>query len=258
MAALSKFGIDCSFLGIIGDDESGDKIKESLLNDGIDAAGLFIRPGSRSQTAFIAVEKLSGRRTIYWKRPDGMPLKTEEIADDFLDDADFLLLDGLMTEASAYAAKRARDNKVPVMLDAGRIRPGMIDLAAMCDYIVASEEFGRGLIGRDLVNPADHEEALLIMSRPGTKASTITLGKKGSVTLAGKDLFHAPGFNVDAADTTGAGDVFHGAYIYGLLCEWGIKDVVRFASAAAALKCRKPGGREGIPTLKEIEDFLSA
>ncbi len=90
----------------------------------------------------------------------------------------------------------------------------------------------------------------------GSKAATITLGNKGSITLAGDEIFRTPAFNVEVVDTTGAGDVFHGGYIYGLLQGRDIKDVVRFASAFAALKCRRLGGRAGIPGLKEVKTFL--
>ncbi len=253
LVSLSRMGAHCRFYGIIGDDESGQKIEDSLKRENVEVQGLLKRPGSVSQVAFIAVEKKTGKRTIFWKRPTGEPLKPEEIHDNFLDNTDFLLLDGLMAEASLYTAKKAREKNIPVMLDAGRMREGMIELSAMSDYVVASEEFGKDLIGTDSFNP---EKALIRLKSSGAKALTITLGEKGSVTCAGDETFHIPAFQVNAVDTTGAGDVFHGGYIYGLLQKWDIKDVVRFATACASLKCRKPGGRAGIPGLKEIEALI--
>ena len=255
LVSLSRLGINCSFHGIIGDDESGKKIKDSLKTANVHIHGLLKRPDSDSQTAFIAVEKSSGKRTIFWKRPSGNPLKPKEIPDDFLDNADFLLLDGLMIEASIYAAKKARGKNIPVMLDAGRIREGMMELATMCDYIVASEEFGKELI-KNQADSSEINKALLSMKSFGARACTITLGSKGSITLAGDETFLIPAFDVDVIDTTGAGDVFHGGYIYGLLQNWSIKNVVRFATAFASLKCRKLGGRAGIPSLEEVEKLL--
>lgn len=257
LVSLSRLGVICSFNGVIGDDESGKKIEESLKIENVNIQGLLKRPKSNSQVAFIVVEKESGKRTIFWKRPSGKPLRPAEIPDSFLDNVDFLLLDGLMAEASIYAAKKSREKNIPIMLDAGKIREGMIELAAMCDYIVASEEFGKELIGEDYANAFDPEKALLHMKSFGAKASTITLGDKGSITLAGDEIFHIPAFKVDVVDTTGAGDIFHGGYIYGLLQKWGIKDVVRFATAFASLKCRKLGGREGIPSLEEVEALIA-
>jgi sulfofructose kinase len=256
LVSLSRLGINCSFHGITGDDEAGKKIADSLRAEKVDIKGLVARPQSSSQVAFIAVEKGSGRRTIFWKRPSAAPLGPDELPGDFLDNTDFLLIDGLMTGVSFHAAGKAREKNVPVMLDAGRVREGMIELAHLCDYVVASEEFAREIAGDG--GAFDAEAAVRFMSSFGARASTITLGGKGSITIAGNEIFRTPAFKVDIVDTTGAGDVFHGGYIFGLLKKWDIKHVVRFASAFAALKCRQPGGRAGIPTLRETEDFLAA
>ncbi len=253
LAALSRLGIDCNYHGIIGDDEAGKRIRESLLDENINIDGLIERADADSQVAFIAVEKESGKRTIFWKRPSGNPLSPNELPEHFLDNADFLLVDGLMAKASIYAAKEAREKGIPVMLDAGRVREGMIELANICDYVVCSEEFARGL-RKD--KPFDPEEAIEKIRSFGAKSATITLGDKGSITLCNDEVFRTPAFKVDAVDTTGAGDVFHAGYIYGLLKKWEIQEVVRFASAFAALKCRKLGGRDGIPGLVETEEFL--
>lgn len=254
LVSLARLGMKCGFYGIIGDDEAGKKISESLLLEKIDVHGLLTRPGSNSQVAFIAVERGSGRRTIFWKRPSAAPLKPHELPEDFLDDASFLLLDGLMTEASVYAAQKAKERRIPVMLDAGKIREGMIELAHLCDYVVCSEEFAKSLITGS--GSPDFDKAAVYMKSFGGKAATITLGDKGSITVSGDEMFYTPAFSVDVVDTTGAGDVFHGGYIYGLLQKWDIKKVTRFASAFAALKCRKLGGRSGIPSLQEVDIFL--
>jgi ribokinase len=86
--------------------------------------------------------------------------------------------------------------------------------------------------------------------------TTVTLGERGSVTFADHEIIEIPAFKVNVVDTTGAGDVFHGGYIYGLLQGWPVRECVRFASAAAALKCRELGGRTGIPSLGEVMRFL--
>lgn len=256
LVSLSRLGVACSFHGIIGDDEAGTRIADSIRSEKVDVSGLLIRPGSSSQVAYIAVEKESGKRTIFWKRPSAEPLKPHELSDDFLDDTDFLLLDGLMAETSLYAARKAHERNIPVMLDAGRVREGMIELARLCDYVVCSEEFAAELAGSE--KSCDIEKAVMKMKPFNAKAFTITLGDRGSITISGNDVFQIPAFKIDVIDTTGAGDVFHGGYIYGLLQKWDIKEVVRFASAFAALKCRKLGGRAGIPTLEEVKSLLLA
>jgi len=254
LVSLSRLGVNCSFHGVVGDDDAGEKIRKSLEKEHINTDGLITREQSHSQIAFICIEKGSGKRTIFWKRPSAESIKPHELPDDFLENKDFLLVDGLMAEVSIYAAQRAREINVPVMLDAGRVREGMVELAQLCDYIVCSEEFARQYAGSG--QDFDAEKTVLKMKSFSARATTITLGNKGSITMTDTDVFQVPADTVDVVDTTGAGDVFHGGYIYGLLQKCDIKDVVRFASAFAALKCRKLGGRAGIPHLKEVEDLI--
>lgn len=251
LVALSRLGVNCSFYGVTGDDPAGEKIRRSLTEEGVDVKGLLQRGRNASQIAFIVIEKGTAKRTIFWKRPSGSPLLPDELGADFLNGSDFLLLDGLMRDASLAAAKRAHALGIPVLLDAGSVRPGLLDIARLSDYVVASEEFARGL-GWVLAPEFLRQEK----EKMGIKVLTITLGERGSITTSGDQVFEVPAFHVNAADTTGAGDVFHGAYIYGLLQGWGLRNVVTFASALAAMKCRMIGGRAGIPRLDEVVSFL--
>lgn len=251
LVTLSRLGISCSFLGVIGDDHAGGKIRKSIAAEGIDISGLVQRDKSVSQRAFIAVEQGTGIRTIFWQRPSGAALSEYDLHADFLKGAQFLLLDGLMSDISILAASAAKKQNIPVMLDAGRGRPGMLEVAGLSDYVVASEEFVNNL-------EWDLSEKSLQGCRTqiGADVLTITQGEQGSITAAHNQFFHMPAFQTQAVDTTGAGDVFHGGYIYGLLQGWNLRDTVMFASAVAAIKCTKVGGRTGIPTLGEIELFL--
>jgi sulfofructose kinase len=156
-----------------------------------------------------------------------------------------------MKSVSLVAANRAKEMRVPVMIDAGRLREGMLDIAGLCDYIVASEEFAKEL-GYD----GDAGKFRETLRKRGLRLTTITLGKKGSVTFHGSDTIAVPAYDVEQVDTTGAGDVFHGGYIFGLLMRWDIALTIRFASALAAMNCRKVGGRAGIPGLQEVAEFL--
>lgn len=244
LVSLSRLGVRTEFSGVVSDDDAGSLIIKGLKDEGVGVKGLKVRKGGASQTAFIVVNGRTGSRTILWKRPTVLPLEPSEVNGAFLKGADFLLLDGLMKDASLKAAKLARRLNIPVMLDAGKVRDGMLVLARLSDYIVASEEFGRGL----KLKP---KEALAYLASSNPRAVTMTLGRKGSVTWHEGRISSQKAFKVKAVDTTGAGDVFHGGYIYGLLQGWGIEKTVEFASAFAALKCRKPGGRTGIPTLSE-------
>ncbi len=251
LVSLARLGIRCRFHGIIGDDDAGRKIRRSLKCNHVDIGGLRKRNDASSQVAFIVIEKGSGKRTIFWKRPSCHELRPKELGSDFLRKSNFLLIDGLMKIASLYAAKKARDMHIPVMLDAGKLREGMLDIAKICDYVVASEEFAKdlGWNGKPEAFRKTVEEL-----RP--KVLTITLGEGGSVTFLENRYFHVPAYKVHVLDTTGAGDVFHGGYIFGILQGWNIVKVIKFASAFAALKCRKIGGRAGIPDLCNVLRFM--
>jgi ribokinase len=259
LVALSRLGVKCMFHGVVGDDEEGGKISRSLLDEGVDVDGLVVRQGARSQRAFIVVDAETAGRTIFWKRPTARPIAPEELGEGFLrgDGSAFVLLDGLMEEASLYAARKAGTLGVPVMLDAGRLRPGMLDIAGVSDYVVASSEFARQMDWYES-GGLSPERVRGAIKEHGLKVVTVTLGEEGSVTVPGSggEVIRTPAFKVSAVDTTGAGDVFHGGYIYGLLKGWDIYETLRFASAFAALKCRRLGGRAGIASLEETLEYI--
>lgn len=249
LVALSRLNVRTLFMGVAGDDEAGRKIKKGLLCEGVGIRGLRVRHGAKSQVALILVNTATGSRTICWSRPTARALAPKEVDTALIKGANFLLLDGLMARASIKAAKAAAGNGIPVILDAGGVREGMLELAGLSDYIAASEEFARGYFKTP-------ERALKRLSKGRARAVTVTLGQKGSVTIEGGRVFHQKAFGVRAVDTTGAGDVFHGAYIYGLIRGWDIRKTLEFASAFAALKCTMPGGRAGIPTLSKTLAFI--
>jgi ribokinase len=255
LVSLSRLGLKTFFAGVVSDDEAGREIKRGLSAEGVGVGGLKVIKGGSSQVAFIVANRTKGTRTIFWKRPSfkkGLAsgeLKASDVKPTFIKGKKFLLLDGLMRAASVRAARLARVCNVPIMLDAGRVRPGMMELAALSDYIVGAEDFALGLAPTP-------RAALLELAALKPRAATITLGPRGSITWADGKVFRTPAPRVGAVDTTGAGDVFHGGYIYGLLKGWDIKRTVEFASAFAALKCRRPGGRTGIPTLSETLRFM--
>lgn len=251
LVTLSRLGAATRFSGVTGDDDTGKKIRQSLVDEAVDVTGLIERNNSFSQTAFIVIEKTTARRTIFWKRPSGHELSPHELPKGFPEGSDFLLLDGLMTKSSLYAAGKARDKGIPVMLDAGRARPGMIEVAQSSDYLVASSDFARDL-GWNLIPDVLKKER----EKLGVKVLTVTTGERGSITVCPDGVLDIQAFNVDAVDTTGAGDVFHGAYIYGILSRWRLTDILLFASAAAAMKCTRIGGRTGIPRMNEALYFL--
>jgi ribokinase len=128
----------------------------------------------------------------------------------------------------------------------------MLEIAGLCDYLVAAEQFAL-----DLGWDGKPENFLSTARKLTAPVVTITLGRQGSVTFREGEILTVPAFSVDSVDTTGAGDVFHGGYLFGILRGLDLPDTIRFASAVAALKCTRIGGRTGIPRLAEVLHFLA-
>jgi len=251
LVTLSRLGIQTSFVGSISDDLRGIEIVKGLKKEKVDSTFLKITPGYSSQFAFIAITK-NGNRTIFWHRGSVPPINPRDIDLSPFSKAKILHLDSLMIEAAYEAAKQAKNMGLTIGLDAGTMRKGFQELAAMVDVLIASERFADPLI-EDTTKP---EKILEVLHDLGPKEVVVTLGPKGSIGLSGKTINFQKAFSVDAVDTTGAGDVYHGAYIYGLLQGWNMQNCMRFASAVSAIKCRRIGAREGIPHLEEIMEFM--
>ena len=242
LVALSRWGVSGTLVGLIGDDPFGGQIRASLEAEEIDLRGLLIRKGFESQFAFIAAEPGVGRRTIFWRRPTGPPPDPEELNFALIRRARIFHTDGLFTDASLAAAKAAREAGVKVVVDAGSLREGMLELARLSDYFIASASFGRSLVGRD-----DPVAACRQLAALGPELVGVTLGKEGYVALDRGRLIRRPAYPVAAVDTTGCGDVFHAGFIYGLLKGWTVDQSLDWGAWAASRVSLKLGGRAGIP-----------
>ncbi|OGC82954.1 MAG: hypothetical protein A2W07_01510 [candidate division Zixibacteria bacterium RBG_16_43_9] len=258
MATMAKLGAEVAFVGKIGDDYEGMVIQSELEKFGVDVDYLLIDENVKSLKAFIWVDKNSGKRTVALDKTRMRPVKPKEIF--FLKDVSFeyLHLDGRDKEANIFLAKKAKKDGSEVILDLGSLRGNLEELFPLVDYLVVSKK-----LAYDYTHLEDLSQACLELKKIGFKCVVITLSEKGCVWTDSLKVNYFPGFKLEMVDTTGAGDVFHGAFIFGLLKKWksengsvGMEKIIEFASACAALKCRKLGGREGIPTLKEVKDFL--
>ncbi len=251
MVTLSRLGASTTFIGKVSDDYFGDLIKDSLTSESVNIDHLVVEIGKRSQFAFIIIEKNTGKRSILWSRATVTPLRADEFNRNVIIAAKVLHLDGLMIESSLDAAKCARNAGVKVVVDAGSMRDGLLELANIADYFIASEDFTS-----QYYKGIDPKAAAMELLKQGAKTVIVTMGEKGSICVTRENYFHQPAFKINAVDTTGCGDVFHGAFIFGLLQKWDLNKTVRFASATAALKCREVGGRKAIPSLSHVEKFL--
>ncbi len=252
LVTLARLGVSSAFVGRVGGDDFGRRIRCELEQEGVDCRYLVIDEAGTSQIAFIAVEENSGLRNIFWNAGSARELTAADLPLELIARCRVLHLDGLQQAASLAAAKEARRRGVITVLDGGSVREGTPELLPHIDHLVVSSRFARQLLG-----DRPPEKWLPELMAYGARAATVTVGENGSYTFSREEgLFHQPAFAVQAVDTTGCGDVFHGGYIYGLLQDWPLTRTVRFAAACAALKTRALGGRTAIPCADEVARFL--
>jgi sugar/nucleoside kinase (ribokinase family) len=163
-----------------------------------------------------------------------------------------LLLDGHDIHAAIQSVNWAKEEGIPTIIDIDKVEPLTSELIREIDFVITSSRFLSLFTGI-----SDFEKALFELQQHTSGFLCSTLGREGAVALVNRELLHVKGFKVNTVDTTGAGDVFHAGFIYGLLQNWEVIEILRFANAVAALKCRNLGGRKGIPTLEETKKFLN-
>lgn len=249
LVALARWGLSCRFCGVAGDDAFGREIAASLRAEGVDTGGLMVRRGEASQFAFIVAEPASGTRTVFWRRPTGKTLHPDEVELEVIGRSRLFHTDGLFIEAALHAAGEARRAGVPVVVDAGTLREGMLELAGRSDFYIMSETFSRALTRAD--DPLGACRRVLEM---GPSLACVTLGARGYVALDGIRTFERPAYPAEAVDTTGCGDVFHAGFIYGLLKRWDTARCLDLGAWAAARVSTQMGGRTGIPGLYQLRN----
>jgi sulfofructose kinase len=252
-AAVNRLNGDAIFIGQLGEDVVGDLIIEDFAEWGVDTRRVRRLQSAASPVSTITVEA-DGERTIVNYTDPRLLESGYRVTEDDLAGADAVLGDLLWPTGALSAIEAARCLRIPAVLDFDHVRPGPIDAALTTPtHIVFSapalaEASGEG----------DPASALRSVSARTDAWLAVTLGNAGVVWLDddGGAVRTCPAFDVDVADTLGAGDVFHGAFALALAEDRPIDEVVRRASAAAALKCTRFGGRAGIPTAEEVDEFL--
>jgi sulfofructose kinase len=253
LVTLARLGAKAGYLGVLGDDESGRLALADLRREGVDTSRVVIRPGERSHTCLVLVEAGTGRRSILCDRGTLGELSLTDADRRYMAGARFLHLDGQFMAAAITAARWAQEAGVRVSFDANRPRPRLDELLPLVDVLVTSTSFPAAYTGHD--NLARAMRALRAL---GPEIVVVTLGPEGCAYLEDNQPARVPGFAVEVVDTTGAGDAFHGAYLFGLLHSWEAGEAARFANAVAALNCRVLGGRGGLPTLAEARALMVA
>lgn len=249
--ACARLGLRCTYAGSVGDDAAAAVVLAPLRDAGVDLAGVRTVAGAPTQTSVILVDRPSGERTVLWHRSPALRIALGDLERAHIESVRALLLDAGDPEAAAWAAGIARSAGIPVILDADHYRPELAPLLSRVDFPLVSQGFAESFSGSGSIR-----ETLRMLSGCGARLAAVTLGGRGAVAASGEDVIEVPAFAVAARDTTGAGDVFHGAFAWGLLEGWGAVDVLRAANAAAAMSCRFAGAQGGLPDRAELEAFL--
>ena len=242
LITCTRLGLTARYIGSVGSDGWGKAQLASLREEQLE---LHVREvdGAGSQVAIILIEEGIGERTILWRRDPALQYPISELRRDLITNGKILHLDGCDSAAALEAARWARQAGMPVVIDIDEIYDDSThELLRLVDYLIASSDFA--------------EDPQELAARYGCPTVGITRGPDGAVFVDRGRLLRSSAFKVPVVDTTGAGDVFHGAFIYGLLQRWHLEDVIRFAHAVAAMKCMQIGARRGIPKLSEVKEFL--
>jgi sulfofructose kinase len=257
LVAAARLGLRCGYVGTAGSDEFAQRKLSSLGDSGVDTTRVVLRPGPEEAIVICYVDRKTGERVFSGRKGFGnTPLQTSELDKNYITSARYLHLDGFHPQAALQAAAWMREAGGTVCFDGSRTSGAINDshraIMEHVDVLVCGEGYLRALSGRDDVCEAGRKALSL-----GVRVAIETRGAHGCYTVTPDESFHTPAFEVDVVDTTGAGDVFHGAYIAGLHRGWPPRTVALYASAVSAIKCTRLGGRRGIPRHEDVVQFMA-
>jgi sugar/nucleoside kinase (ribokinase family) len=254
LVAAARLGASTSYLGPFSPTTWGDLARTGLSNEGVDSTHAPFRASGEQTVSVILVDQATGQRSILYDSGEMQDLSPDEVPAELIASARALHLDGVHLEAACRAAEIAREAGATVSFDGGAAEPwpGAERLLPLVDLMVVARRFAEQHTGQS--DPRQAGPALL--ETYGPRQVVITDGPRGCWYWDREQSLHQPAFPTDVVDTTGAGDVFHGAYLYAFLQDWPARRCLAFASATAALKCRALGGRAGIPPRDQVEAAL--
>lgn len=247
LCTAAALGGKASWFGRLSDDEFGRFVHQNFQSFGVDVSNVLLEKGKVSPLSIISIDEQTRRRGIHFTRGNLTPLGPTDLPRSLLADAAVLLIDGREPPVQVLAAEAARERGATVVLDAGHLYKGIGELLALCDVVIASERFAT-----EVAPSGELPDSLMELTKMGPRMAVVTIGDEGAIGLEGEKLVQQDAIDVQVVDTTGAGDVFRGAFVYALAQGWTLERCMPFANAAAGLKCRSLGGQNGIPALREV------
>lgn len=254
LVAASKLGVPSCYMGTLGDDMYSDYIRKSFDTYEVGRKQVRTVPNTQSFHSVVLLNVTNASRTCVWNRGTVPPPEPGDIDLEVLKNANYLHLDGHQMECAIYAARKAKEFGVKVSLDAGSPYPGIDRLLPLVDVLIPSEEFTLKYTG---CSTAENAAAQLYETfKPETLI--VTQGSRGGFIWKDGSSVRYPVFPIDAIDSNGAGDTFHGAFLAAMVKGFSVSDAAAFASAASALKCTRIGAQEGIPSYAEVLHFMES
>jgi len=252
VVACQTWGLSTRYVGKLGEDDASRLHRDAFARAGVEAQ-LTIVPGGVSPQSLILVDE-GGERTVLCRRDERLLLQPADLRREWIVNARALHVDGYETAAATVAVGWAREAGIPVIADLDELYRGVEELIENIDYLIVSRDFPCRLM-----DDSNLESALRRMQlRFGCRLTAATLGEDGVLAWDGRQFHHRAAYRVPVVDTTGAGDIFHAGFIYGLLQGWGLDRQLDFSCAAAAMNCMASGARGGIQSVQAVEELMAS
>ena len=251
LSSCARLGLTAKFVGVTGTDDNAKQVRSELAARGVDLADVVIRDVP-NQYAVILVDEHSGERIVLWDRDERLRLRDRELPPELIAAARVVHIDDVDAEAAIRAASLARAAGTVTTTDIDRINECTMELAKASTIPIFAEHVPTTVTG-----VSDPAEALRALRAHHQGVMCVTLGIRGAMALDGDNLVHVPAFAVNAVDTTGAGDVFRGGFIYAYLNGWPLEETLRFANAATAVSCTRLGAMASVPSLEETQRLMT-
>jgi sulfofructose kinase len=251
--AASKLGAPVEFIGGIAPGFQGEFLKDNFHKYGVNCERIRVLEDGTSQFTVVLIHQTTGRRTFVINK--GVQDRTELFTDDLdLSGVRFMLFDGYYFDTTLRTARQARKAGIASITDLSQrnFHPRMREYLSLIDYPILPEIYVKAFCHLE-----DPLEAGKRIYHQDNKALIVTCGAQGAQIITGEGTAFVPAFKITPVDTTGAGDVFHGAFAFALWKGYGLREAVTFAGAVSALKCTKIGGQSGIPDFNETVKFIT-
>jgi sulfofructose kinase len=269
MAACSRLGLRTKYVGAVGADPGGARVREALAHAGVDVSGIVTRDAA-TRFAVILIDERTGERAVLWDFDERLKLCDEDLPAAALQSARLVHVDDVDINAAIAAARTARARSLPVTSDIDQVTDATAALVEAVSVAIFAEHVPQQLLRRLSGQPAADarpgacesdgqpalREALSALPRRQEQVFIVTLGERGAIALDEDGFHYQPGYRVKAVDTTGAGDVFRAGLIHALLRGKPVDDQLRYGNAAAAVSCTRRGAMASVPSLEEVEQLL--